>query len=174
MTRRRDARPITAGLHSSHRSITKRRRVAVTVTTHPGRVRRMARPSKGPRGAHMCLPHPAVSRKLDELVAKSAVSSVSQYVADVLALHVGLPEHVRELNRQTLVATEPRVVARRYERLMVRPHTQVSERLRRLQQDSGVTSISQYLADFLALHVGLPEHVRELDRQEVLPLQTSA
>jgi hypothetical protein len=57
---------------------------------------------------------------------------------------------------------------------MVRPHSQVSERLRRLQQDSGVTSISQYLADFLALHVGLPEHVRELDRQEVLPLQTSA
>ena len=57
---------------------------------------------------------------------------------------------------------------------MVRPHSQVSERLRRLQRDSGVSSVSQYLADFLALHVGLPEHVRELDRQEVLPLQTSA
>ena len=63
----------------------------------------MARPSKGPRGAHMCLPHPEVSRKLDELVANSAVSSVSQYVADVLALHVGLPEHVRELDRQEVL-----------------------------------------------------------------------
>ena len=165
---------VTLALLICHRSITTARRVEVTVTAHPGRVRRMARPSKGPRGAHMCLPHRDVSRKLDELVAKSAVSSVSQYVADVLALHVGLPEHVRELDRQTLVATEPRVEARRYERLMVRPHSQVSERLRRLQRDSGVSSVSQYLADFLALHVGLPEHVRELDRQEVLPLQTSA
>lgn len=165
---------VTLALLICHRSITTARRVEVTVTAHPGRVRLMARPSKGPRGAHMCLPHRDVSRKLDELVAKSAVSSVSQYVADVLALHVGLPEHVRELDRQTLVATEPRVVARRYERLMVRPHSQVSERLRRLQRDSGVSSVSQYLADFLALHVGLPEHVRELDRQEVLPLQTSA
>ncbi|MCV7070700.1 hypothetical protein H7H73_09845, partial [Mycobacterium rufum] len=48
-------------------------------------------------------PRPEVSRKLDELVAKSAVSSVSQYVADVLALHVGLPEHVRELDRQEVL-----------------------------------------------------------------------
>ena len=158
----------------SHRSITEYRRVAVSVTARPGRVRCMARPSKGPRGAHMSLPHPDVSHKLDDLVAQSGVSSVSQYVSDFLALHVGMPQHVRELNRQLLVATEPRTVTRQYERLMVRPHSDVSQEIRRRRAESGVSSVSQYIADLLALHVGMPEHVRELDRKEVLTLQTSA
>ena len=35
--------------------------------------------------------HPQVIQRLVEKVAEAGVSSVSQYVADVLAIHVGLP-----------------------------------------------------------------------------------
>ena len=46
----------------------------------------MARPSKGDRGAHMVKTHEDVARLLVDRVAASGVSSVSQYVADLLAI----------------------------------------------------------------------------------------
>jgi hypothetical protein len=53
----------------------------------------------------------------------------------------------------------------------VRPDREVSERLKQKVAEAGVSSLSQYVADLLALHVGLPHLVRELDKKtEVLPL----
>ena len=56
----------------------------------------MAQPHKGPRklvGARFA--HPVHARV--EKLAAAAGMSVSQYVADVMALHVGLDHEVREL-----------------------------------------------------------------------------
>ncbi|MGJ6127482.1 hypothetical protein QN239_33415 [Mycolicibacterium sp. Y3] len=39
-----------------------------------------------------------------------------------------------------------------------------------MKSESGVSSVSQYVADVLALHVGCPELVVELDRKHELPL----
>ncbi|ARV85412.1 toxin-antitoxin system (plasmid) [Mycobacterium intracellulare subsp. chimaera] len=53
----------------------------------------------------------------------------------------------------------------------VRPERQVSERLKQKVAEAGVSSLSQYVADLLAMHVGLPHLVRELGNdKEVLPL----
>ena len=53
----------------------------------------------------------------------------------------------------------------------IRPPREVSERLKKKVADAGVSSLSQYVADLLAIHVGLPHLVRELNTdKEVLPL----
>jgi hypothetical protein len=57
--------------------------------------------------------------------------------------------------------------------LTVRPDREVSERVKQLAAETGASSVSQYVADLLALHVGMPERLRELN-QEVLPLRTTA
>lgn len=55
--------------------------------------------------------------------------------------------------------------------LLTRPDREVSERLRQKVVEAGVSSLSQYVADLLAIHVGLPHLVRELGNdKEVLPL----
>ncbi|GLC11125.1 hypothetical protein Mkiyose1665_57400 [Mycobacterium kiyosense] len=54
---------------------------------------------------------------------------------------------------------------------MVRPPRIVAERLEQRWRAAGASSLSQYLADLLAVHVGLPELAAELNRvEEVLPL----
>lgn len=45
----------------------------------------------------------------------------------------------------------------------------VSERVQAEASRHGV-SVSAYIADVLAAHLGMPEHVHEIDVQEVLPL----
>lgn len=120
--------------------------------------------------------HPDVTARLVEKVGQAGVSSVSQYVADVLALHVDLPEHVRELNQIPLTAAGARRIdPLRGDRIMIRPHHEVSERLAGKAVAAGFPPDrwSPYIADVLALHVGLPQHVRGL-REEVLLLPTSA
>jgi hypothetical protein len=57
---------------------------------------------------------------------------------------------------------------------MCRPHPEVAHKREPLVAESGVSSVSQYVADPLAAHVGLPQHARELDRKEVLPVPVSA
>lgn len=132
----------------------------------------MGRPSKGLRGAHMVKMHPAVVARLVEKAATAGASSVSQYAADVLALHVGLPGCVVELNQPALVATpvrEPRGDSRG--RLMIRPHPTVSQRLGLEAVDKGLPpQIAPYIHDVLAMHVGLPELVRKSSGEEVLQL----
>ena len=130
----------------------------------------MARPSKGDRTAHMLKSHPAVNERLVERASAAGASSVSQYAADVLALYVGLPEHVRELNRPSLIPSKIDPLRGDVRtRIMVRPHRQVSERLVSQAPDH---KIAPHIADILAAHVGLLEHVRTFNRsdEEGLPL----
>lgn len=68
--------------------------------------------------------HPQVIQRLVEKVAEAGVSSVSQYVADVLAIHVGLPQHVRELNQAPLTRAGARKIQPlRGDRIMIPPTT---------------------------------------------------
>ncbi|WP_235631434.1 MULTISPECIES: toxin-antitoxin system [Mycolicibacterium] len=46
---------------------------------------------------------------------------------------------------------------------------EVFAELEKLRQEAGVKSMSQYIADLLAMHVGRPELARELN-QEVLQI----
>nr|WP_254183995.1 hypothetical protein [Mycobacterium avium] len=114
--------------------------------------------------------HPVVLQRLAEKAADAGASSVSQYGADVLALYAGLPDYVRELNHAPMVATPRKVDAIQgdvYGRIMIRPHREVSERL--ASQTRG--PVTAYIADVLAVHVGLPEYARPDSRvEEVLPL----
>jgi hypothetical protein len=83
---------------------------------------------------------------------------LSQYVADLLAIHVGLPNLVRELNRAAVADTARRaVIPPRGNRLMIRPERQVSDRLALMAIDAGYPAgrVSPYVGDVLAEHVGL-------------------
>jgi hypothetical protein len=131
------------------------------------------RPSKGDRGAHMVKLHQAVTQRLVRKARRAGASSVSQYTADVLALHVDLPEHVVELNQTTIAAApSSRIRKSLHTSLMVRPHRAVSERLLELAVHGGFPAghVSPYIASVLAAHVGLPEHARTPSKEEVLPL----
>lgn len=149
------------------------RRVTVSKTLLSDRVVDMARPSKGDRATHMVKLHPAVTERLAEKASETGVSSVSQYAADVLALSVGLPQYVRELNQSPIIANRKvkALQGDRYGRIAIRPYREVSERL---TCEAGAGAAAPYMADVLAVHVGLPEHARSLHRdeqiKEVLPL----
>ncbi len=129
----------------------------------------MARPSKGDRAAHMVKTHPAVTQRLVEKAAAAGSSTVTQYVADVLALYVGLPEYVRELNSAIIITRKVEAVhGDSSGRIMVRPARQVSQRL--TAQAPG-HKVAPHIADILSAHVGLPEHARPFNHvEEVLPL----
>jgi hypothetical protein len=122
----------------------------------------VARPSKGDRGAHMVKTRDGVAPLLVDKVAASGVSSVSQYVADLLAIHVGLPALVRELNQAAVADSAARTVAPlRGDRLMIRPRREVSQRLAHMATEAGYPPgrVSAYIADVLAEHVGLHRHL---------------
>src|SRR5687767_12491756 len=100
-----------------------------------------------------------LARQLADRVAATGVSSLSQYVADLLAIHVGLPNLVRELNRAAVADTAGRAVTPpRGNRLMIRPERQVSDRLAQMAFEAGHPPgrVSPYIGDVLAEHVGLP------------------
>lgn len=100
-----------------------------------------------------------LARHLVERVAATGVSSLSQYVADLLAIHVGLPNLVRELKTPTVADTPRRAVTPpRSNRLMIRPERQVSDRLAQMALEAGYPPgrVSPYIGDVLAEHVGLP------------------
>jgi predicted HicB family RNase H-like nuclease len=58
----------------------------------------MPRPRKGDRVELLTRPDRIVSNRIKEKAAAQGIS-VSQYVADLLAVHVGHPELVRELDQ---------------------------------------------------------------------------
>jgi hypothetical protein len=121
-------------------------------------VRCVARPSKGDRAAYMVRARDGLARQLADRVAATGVSSLSQYVADLLAIHVGLPNLVRELNRAAVADTARRAVTPpRANRLMIRPVRQVSDRLAHMALEAGYPPgrVSPYIGDVLAEHVGL-------------------
>jgi len=61
----------------------------------------MAQPHKGDRAQIMCRPRLPVYEEIRRRAAESGLS-MSQYVADLLATHVGMPELVRELDKEVL------------------------------------------------------------------------
>ena len=167
---------VVAQTHSDrneHKPITLRRRVYNCENSTSARVDVVAgRPSKGDPGAHMVKLHQDITQRLARSARKAGASSASQYTADVLALYVGLPEGVVELNRTTIGSTSnSRIKKSLHTSLMVRPQRAVSERLIRLAVESGFPAphVSPHIVGVLAVHVGLPEHARTPSK-EVVPL----
>jgi hypothetical protein len=54
--------------------------------------------------------------------------------------------------------------------LQTRPHREVWEAIHTEARKAGASSVSQYVADVLALHLGREDLVVELGRKEELPL----
>lgn len=136
------------------------------------------RPHKGDRVLLQTRPHPEVARLVEARQRNSGVSSLSQYIADVLALHAGRPELAIELatGEQPLIEHLPDEApnARRNPDrplLQTRPYRLVWEDIHRLQCEAGVSSVSRFTADVLAFHVGRPDLVVELSRNHALPQQ---
>lgn len=123
----------------------------------PDILRCVARPSKGDRAAYMVRARDGLALQLAERVAATGVSSLSQYAADLLAIHVGLPDLVRELNKAAVADARRAVTPPRGDRLMIRPERQVSDRLAHMAFDAGYPPgrVSPYIGDVLAEHVGL-------------------
>jgi hypothetical protein len=134
------------------------------------------RPHKGDRVLLQSRPFDEV---LDLVVCRqhaAGVKALSQYVADVLALHVGRKDLVVELGREQGLPldeetpVQPRLYTGRRVLVQARPHREVWAAVHALQISTGVSSVSQYVADVLALHVGRKDLVVELGRKEGLPL----
>ena len=97
----------------------------------------------------------------------------SQYLADVLALHVGRPDLVRDLDKQGGLALNPDPLPSTSSvpppLLQTRPPRPVWEAVRSCAAAVGL-SAAQYLADVAALHVGRSDLVRNVGKGEGLPL----
>jgi len=135
------------------------------------------RPHKGDRVLLQTRPYDAVVELVTDRQRAAGVSSLSQYVADVLAMHVSRNDLVVELDRidglplDRANAEEPRVrAALRRTLVQTRPHRQVWTAVHQEQNASGVSSVSQYVADILAMHVDRHDLVVELGLKEGLPL----
>ena len=162
-----------------NRDVTKRqRRVESDFALLVEKVSSMAgRPHKGDRVLLQTRPHPEVARLVETRQRDAGVSSLSQYIADVLALHVGRRELSVELGscEQPLIEHIPAVQASAcaVERplLQTRPFRVVWEDIHRMQFEAGVSSVSRYTADVLARHVGRPDLILEFMRDKSLPQQ---
>ncbi|WP_262490919.1 hypothetical protein [Mycobacterium simiae] len=134
------------------------------------------RPHKGDRALLQTRPFDAV---LDLVVRRqhaTGVKALSQYVADVLAIHVGREDLVAELRLKQGLPLDgdsvvaPRPYPGRRTLVQTRPHREVWVAVHQRQRRTGVSSVSQYVADILAIHVGREDLVVELGRKEGLPL----
>jgi len=67
--------------------------------TRRGKVSAMPAHAKGDRKAYTVRPPIEVAPLLEEKFAQSGVSSMAQYMADLLAIHAGRPDLVRELGK---------------------------------------------------------------------------
>jgi len=67
----------------------------------PGTLTAMPRQRKGDRVELLTRPERIVSDKIKQKAGARGIS-VSQYVADLLAAHVGHPELVRELDKEVM------------------------------------------------------------------------
>lgn len=99
--------------------------------------------------------------------AEHAGASVSQYVADLLAVHVGRPDLVstwrEKLPQRAPVQPSGRVL------VATRPLREVCNAIHQAATTIGTTA-GPYVADILAIHVGRPDLARVLGRQEELLL----
>lgn len=141
------------------------------------RVNAMAgRRHKGDRALLQTRPYDEVLSLVVARQHAAGIKELSPYLADILALHVGRADLVVELGqRQSLPLDEvseqqPRAIAGQRTLIQVRPHREVWEAVHRRQKVSCVSSVSQYVADVLAILVGREDLVVELGRKEGLPL----
>lgn len=137
------------------------------------------RPHKGDRALLQTRPYDEV---LDLVIGRqhaAGVKELSPYIADVLALHVDREDLVVELKQQQqgllLDQGAPQVKPRphpggRSKLVQTRPHREVWRAVHERQKATGVSSVNQYVADVLALHVDRPDLVVELGLKEGLPL----
>ena len=132
----------------------------------------MAQPHKGAREQILAPVAEVVAARLKQIQLEYGISSVSQFAADLLAIALGQRHAVRELDQQVLPllagapAGCPHSASRVY--IKVRVVDAVAGRLRALATDHA-TNPSQASADLLAIAVGRPELVRDLNK-EVMPL----
>ncbi len=137
----------------------------------------MGRPHKGDRALLQTRPRLEVTEEIRRRQHNAGVSCMSQYLADVLAIHVGRPDLVVELGCQgelplgeAPLVPSGAAVASHGPLLQTRPHADVWAAVHKLQRETGVRSVRQYVADVLALHVGRPDLVIDLGRKRELPL----
>ncbi|XTP38635.1 hypothetical protein ACORG1_34880 (plasmid) [Mycobacterium sp. TJFP1] len=136
------------------------------------------RPHKGDRALLQARPFDEV---LDLVIGRqhaAGVKELSPYIADVLALHVGRRDLVVELGQEQqgmlvdpdAAPTKPRTYRGLRTLVQTRPHREVWLAVHERQKATGVSSVSQYVADVLALHVDREDLVVELGLKEGLPL----
>ncbi|CQD23324.1 hypothetical protein BN000_05815 [Mycobacterium europaeum] len=137
----------------------------------------MGRPHKGERALLQTRPWLEVTALVQDRQKSAGVSSLSQYIADVLAIHVGRPHLAVEVGNhpQLPLADDDTGESRtgpptRGPLLQTRPLLEVWQEVHRMQREAGVKSAALYVADALALHVGRPDLVVELGRNRELPL----
>lgn len=127
-----------------------------------GSVLHMAQPHKGDRLLLQTTQSPPPVCEAVQALAAAAGLPVSQYLADVLALHVGRPDLVRDLGKREglEISTDPSLSSRPLPPstclLQTRPLRPVWEAVRSRAAAAGL-SAAQYLADVVALHVGRPD-----------------
>lgn len=134
------------------------------------------RPHKGDRALIQTRPFNEVLHLVIARQHAAGIKELSPYLADVLAIHVGREDLVAELgHRQSLPLDEagrdrPAAYPGRRTLVQTRPHREVWAAVHQRQKLAGVSSVSQYVADVLAIHVGREDLVVELGRKEGLPL----
>jgi hypothetical protein len=133
----------------------------------------MGQPHKGDRLLLQSTQSPLAVREAVHARAMAAGLPDSQYLADVLALHVGRPDLVRDLDKQNGLALSPDLLPSTSSvppLLQTRPLRPVWEAVRS-RAASAELSAAQYFADVAALHVGRPDLVvRTVGKEEGLPL----
>lgn len=134
------------------------------------------RPHKGDRALIQARPFDEVLHLVIGRQHAAGIKELSPYLADVLAIHVGREDLVAELgHRQSLpldegVEDQRACFPGRRTLVQTRPHREVWSAVHERQKAAGVSSVSQYVADVLAMHVGREDLVVELGRKEGLPL----
>lgn len=134
------------------------------------------RPHKGDRALLQARPFDEVLHLVIGRQHAAGIKELSPYLADVLARHVGREDLVVDLGRRQSLQldedseTAPGPHPNRRTLVQTRPHREVWQAVHDRQRAAGVSSVSQYVADVLAIHVGREDLVVELGRREVLPL----
>lgn len=134
------------------------------------------RPHKGDRALIQTRPFDEVLHLVIGRQHAAGIKELSPYLADVLAIHVGREDLVAELgHKQSLPLDEaardlPAPYPGRRTLVQTRPHREVWTAVHQRQKQAGVSSVSQYVADVLAIHVGREDLVVELGHKEGLPL----
>lgn len=153
------------------------RRVRIRFAILSERVNAMAgRRHKGDRALIQTRPYDEVLHLVIGRQHAAGIKELSPYLADVLAIHVGREDLVTELGHTQSLPLDQDTEAQagpypgRRTLVQTRPHRAVWTAVHERQKRAGVSSVSQYVADVLAMHVGREDLVVELGRKEGLPL----